>query len=114
MMPPWAQCVLVSLGSAARVTTVTGIPASASRRATVPPATPQPIISTSVSISSSTRFPYTASLQGRSPGGAATIHHVDTTGTKAALITGQEQHQPPDFLGCPIALEGNPCSDGLL
>src|SRR5215831_19022362 len=56
-MPPWAQCVLVSLGSAARVTTVTAIPASARRRATVPPATPQPIISTSVSISSLTLCP---------------------------------------------------------
>src|SRR6266446_3176272 len=50
MIPPCAQLVLVSLGSAARVTSVTGIPASARQRATVPPATPQPRISTSVSM----------------------------------------------------------------
>src|SRR5215475_5528377 len=49
MMPPCARLVLLSLGSVARVTSVTGIPASARQRATVPPATPQPRISTSVS-----------------------------------------------------------------
>src|SRR5439155_17717799 len=52
MMPPCARLVLLSLGSAARVTSVTGIPASARQRATVPPATPQPRISTSVSMHS--------------------------------------------------------------
>ena len=57
MIPPWAQRVLLSWGSAARVTRVTGTPASASRSATVPPATPQPRISTSVSINSATSYP---------------------------------------------------------
>src|SRR5215475_2809776 len=52
MMPPCARLVLLSLGSAARVTSVTGTPASARHRATVPPATPQPRISTSVSMHS--------------------------------------------------------------
>src|SRR5262245_7563079 len=51
-MPPCARLVLLSLGSVARVTSVTGIPASARHRATVPPATPQPRISTSVSMHS--------------------------------------------------------------
>src|SRR5262245_14056282 len=56
-MPPCARLVLVSLGSVARVTSVTAIPASARHRATVPPATPQPRISTSVSMHALMRLP---------------------------------------------------------
>src|SRR6516162_1120213 len=64
-MPPCARLVLLSLGSVARVTSVTGIPASARHRATVPPATPQPRISTSVSMHSFMLLPCKAPLAKR-------------------------------------------------
>ena len=38
-------------------------------------------------------------------GGPSSIHHVDTSGAKAAFVTGEEQHHIGYFLGVSIALE---------
>src|SRR5687768_17950716 len=90
-MPPWAQCVLVSCASSARVTSVTGKPASASLRATVPPATPQPMISISVSISSGTKLPSSAPLP-LAPTIHISLHRLGILLTGELLAVGYPHH----------------------
>ena len=48
------------------------------------------------------RAPATLTVGARGP---ASIHHLDTTGAKAPLVTGEKQHQMRYFLRVSIALK---------